>query len=255
MEPWLARLRAGDAQGAWDLFHERYHRLILATIRRLVADHDDVMDVYGGVCQALSADGCARLRRYSERAARGSGVATWLVAVVRNFTVDRLRSRYGRARRDVPSKLSPLQQEIFRALCLDGHSHVEAYELIRSRRAEPISFAAFLREVRTTSREAPCPDRLRTRRQDAPPPEDIAVLPPDPAESAESVRRLGRALEMLPPDVRLAVDLFVVEQLPAADVARVVDWPNAKAVYNRVSRALARIREELQREGIGPGDL
>jgi DNA-directed RNA polymerase specialized sigma24 family protein len=38
-------------------------------------------------------------------------------------------------------------------------------------------------------------------------------------------------------------------------VASLVGWPNARTVYNRVSRALARIREEFRRKGIGPGDL
>jgi DNA-directed RNA polymerase specialized sigma24 family protein len=55
--------------------------------------------------------------------------------------------------------------------------------------------------------------------------------------------------------VRLAVELFVVERMAAADVARVVGWPNAKAVYNRVYRVLMALRAELHKEGIGPGDL
>jgi DNA-directed RNA polymerase specialized sigma24 family protein len=58
-----------------------------------------------------------------------------------------------------------------------------------------------------------------------------------------------------PPDVRLAVELFIVEGMTAAEVARLVGWPNAKAVYNRVSRALAHIRAGLEREGTGRGDL
>jgi DNA-directed RNA polymerase specialized sigma24 family protein len=43
--------------------------------------------------------------------------------------------------------------------------------------------------------------------------------------------------------------------MAAADVARLVGWPDAKAVYNRVYRALATLRAELGREGIGSGDL
>jgi DNA-directed RNA polymerase specialized sigma24 family protein len=55
--------------------------------------------------------------------------------------------------------------------------------------------------------------------------------------------------------VRLAVELFVVERMSAADVARTVGWPNSKAVYNRVYRALATLKARLESEGIGPGDL
>lgn len=255
MEPWQIKLRAGDPQGAWDLFHERYRRLILTTIRRLVSHHDDVMDVYASLCQALSAGECARLRRYTERAAGRAGAGTWLVAVVRNFTVDQLRAQHGRERRTVPAGLSDLQQEIYRALCLEGHSHVEAYELIRQRRGEPIPFSAFLREVRITALQAPCADRAHVGRATSPPPDDIATPEVDPAVTAEAVGRLGEALAELPSDVKLAVELFVVEQLSAGEVARAVGWPNAKAVYNRVARALARIRQVLGRGGVGAGDL
>jgi DNA-directed RNA polymerase specialized sigma24 family protein len=55
--------------------------------------------------------------------------------------------------------------------------------------------------------------------------------------------------------VRLAVTLYVVEGVAAAEVARVVGWPDAKAVYNRVSRALARLRSGFEQEGLGPPDL
>ncbi len=58
-----------------------------------------------------------------------------------------------------------------------------------------------------------------------------------------------------PADVRLAVELFVVDGMGAADVARLVGWPDAKTVYNRVSRALKSLRSRLEQEGIGPGDI
>jgi DNA-directed RNA polymerase specialized sigma24 family protein len=51
------------------------------------------------------------------------------------------------------------------------------------------------------------------------------------------------------------VRLFVVEEPPAAEVARIVGWPRAKTVYNRVYRALAAMRVHFERSGIGPGDL
>ena len=93
MEPWLTAFNAGDSQAAWDLFAERYRRLMVATIKRLVPDHDDVMDVFSTACQALSANDFARLKQYSDRSAQSASVATWLVAVVRNLTIDWLRQR------------------------------------------------------------------------------------------------------------------------------------------------------------------
>jgi DNA-directed RNA polymerase specialized sigma24 family protein len=115
VEPWLSKLNAGDAQAAWNLFAERYRRLMLATIKRLVPGHDDVMDVFSTVCQMLSANDSARLKRYSDRSPQRASVSTWLVTVVRNLTVDRLRARRSASphhSRDAP----PLQQEILRRL-------------------------------------------------------------------------------------------------------------------------------------------
>lgn len=256
MEPWLTALNAGNSQTAWDLFAERYRRLIVATIKRLVPDHDDVMDVFSTACQALSANDFARLKQYSDRSAQSASVATWLVAVVRNLTIDWLRQRDGRRRPSIPTTLSPLQHEIYAAICIGGHSHVEAYEVIRSRGGSPMPFNEFLREVRETNRIAPCPYSVTPRRPVNDPPQAEAPLPElDPAETAESVRQLAAALASQPAEVQLAINLFVVEGMSAADVARLVGWPNAKAVYNRVSRALANLRTRLEREGIGPGNL
>ena len=80
-------------------------------------------------------------------------------------------------------------------------------------------------------------------------------MPEERAERDELTRHIAAALANQPDDVRVAVDLFVVEGMAAADVALAVGWPNAKAVYNRVSRALASLRAALLREGIGRGDL
>lgn len=189
MEPWQAKLEQGDTQGAWNLFAERYRRLMLATIRRLVTDHDDVMDVFSTVCESLSANDSARLRSYTQHSGHRASVATWLVVVVRNRTIDWLRQHDARRQHDVPL------------------------------------------------------------------PETIADSSPDAVESRELVRNMADALASQPPDVRLAVELFVIDGVSAGDVARAVGWPNAKAVYNRVYRALDSLRDELKRRGIGSGDL
>lgn len=46
MESWIGPLEAGDPEAAWDLFIERYKRLIFAAIRRYTGEPDDVMDVF-----------------------------------------------------------------------------------------------------------------------------------------------------------------------------------------------------------------
>ena len=54
---------------------------------------------------------------------------------------------------------------------------------------------------------------------------------------------------------RVAVELHVLEELPAADVARLLGLPNAKAVYNRVYRALEVLRGQVERAGLSREDL
>lgn len=78
---------------------------------------------------------------------------------------------------------------------------------------------------------------------------------PDPAVLADTRRRIKSALNSLEPDERLAVELFVVHGMPAATLAKVMRWPNAKAVYNRVYRALAAVRAHLNGQGIRREDL
>ena len=256
MEPWLSRLDQGDEEAAWRLFEPRYRRLILATIRRLLHDHDAVLDVYASVCAALIADRGARLRRFSARSPSGASFSTWLVIVVRNLTIDWVRKAEGRRRHSVPAALTGLHRDLYDALCIAGLSRVEAFELVRSRTGLDLSFPAFLREVRALRSTHPCPELMPPRQaQPMPVLPEIAVPSADPAEVLDLAGRLAAALATQPADVRLAVQLFVVDELKAAEVATIVGWPNAKAVYNRVTRALESMRAALEREGVHHGDL
>lgn len=245
---------AGDPHAAWRLFEERYRRLILATIRRLVPDRERVEEVYADVCAALAGGDLARLRRYTKES--GAAVSTWLVVVVRNLAVDWLRRTEGRRRVSIPAGLEGLRRDIYLALCIEGLPPVEAYELARTRNGLVLSFPEFLREIRALRSAHPCPDSLPGRRPEPVPAlEEIAVPSGDPAEVMDLARRLDAALATQPDDVRLAVQLFVVEELKASEVAALVGWPNPKAVYNRVRRALEAMREALEREGVRRVDL
>lgn len=255
MEPWLSELVAGRQEVGWDLFVGRYRRLIVATITRLVRDRDDVMDVFADVCRALSENDCERLTRFVDSPTRGAIFSTWLVAVVRNLTIDWIRKRDGRPRKTLPPELSPLQQRIYQTVCVEGRSHVEAYELICADSTPPISFAEFLRDVREAYRFAPRTPIERPRAMIDLQPNSAVTLNEDDAQTADSARHVARALATLPVDVRLAVQLFIVEGMSAADVAVAVGWTNAKAVYNKVYRALTTMREALERAGISRDDL
>lgn len=256
-EPWIAPLEAGDPEAAWDLFIERYRRLIFGAIRHYTAEPDEVMDVFARVCEALRENDFARLRRCAAQADPSRPLSTWLVAVVHNLTIDWFRHRDGRPRlAAIAATLPRLQQRIFEYVFLEQRSHVEAYELLCSRDGASLSFGEFLKELSATYRAATAGRGGRLVAELANPPPAASPDPPtDPAVAAEREALLARALQSLPPEDRLAVQLYVVDEVPAEQVARALGYPSAKTVYNHVYRALAAIRSSLERVGIKGGDL
>jgi len=255
-EPWIAPLSTGDPERGWDLFIERYRRLIFGAIRRYTAESDDVMDVFARVCEVLRENDFARLRRCAARWEPHRPLSTFLYTVVHNITIDWFRHRDGRPRlAAVAAAMPPLQQRIFEYVFVDGRSHVEAYELLRSRDAPDLAFGEFLGELSGTYRAVRRGPRGNLAAQLAEPPPPTPDAPPDPAVAAEQRVMLARALEALPADERLAVQLYVVDEMPAEEVARVLGYPNAKTVYNRVYRALGAIRGHLAQAGIRGPDL
>src|SRR6266704_2305374 len=101
MEDWMAQLQQAGPEAAWDLFLDRYRRLIFAAIRHYAQDYDDVMDVFARVCEALREDDLRRLRTYVAQPDHRARFSTWLVTVVRHVTVDWFRHRDGRRRLSV----------------------------------------------------------------------------------------------------------------------------------------------------------
>jgi RNA polymerase sigma factor (sigma-70 family) len=258
MEGWQVELSRGHCDAAWDLFVERYRQLIFATIRHLATDYDDVMDIFASVCEALRANELARLRKYAERRAHGGRFSTWLAAVVRNQTIDWFRRRDGRKRMSsAVAELPFVQQKIFQYVFHESRSHLEAYELLQIRDGCDLPFREFLRALNATYRALSTGRRGRLIRElvGVPPPPDIDVVSEIDKPAHDAGEHLARALADLTPEDRLAVQLFVIDDVPATEVARIVGWPSAKTVYNRVSRALAALRAGFARRGIGPGDV
>jgi RNA polymerase sigma factor (sigma-70 family) len=248
MDPWRLELARSRFDSAWDLFLDRYRRLIFAAIRHYVQDYDDVMDVFARVCEALRADNLRRLRTYVDQPTHQARFSTWLVTVVRNLTVDWFRHRDGRRRLSAASaELPPLRRRIFESVFLNKRSHVETYELLKSAEGLELSFGQFLAEVSATYRAVTAGRRGQILRElcgPVPPLTDDAD--DDTTTASERREEVEDALSSLTPDERVAVELFVVEEMPAEAVAKVVGWPNAKAVYNHVYRALAAMRNRLE---------
>ena len=245
-EAWADRLAAGNADAAWDEFVTAYRGLLFATIGTLVRDPDERMDAFVVVCDGLRAADMRRLRAWSpEGSARFS---TWLVAVCRNLVIDWYRARHGRTRLDPAiRRLEPLQQRVYRLLTTRRLSFVEAYESLRASEDYAGSWRDFLRLVRALHRVVlASAGPLGRELIGVDPTFELAgdLLEPSEPDTGDHARVL-ESLRRFPPDVQLATLLFIVDDVPADEVARQVGWPNRKAVYNRVYRALEQIREEL----------
>jgi RNA polymerase sigma factor (sigma-70 family) len=247
VEPWRAALDAGDNETAWTLFLARYHRLIGATIARCTRDPEDAHDAFAHVCDQLWEGELGRLRRFHESPPRVAKFSTWLVVVVRNLAIDWRRSRDGRPRARAPRGLSTLRQQIYRLVLVERRSHSAAYEEIRSRNDAVYSFPQFLREVAYTYRAVDARRWSQLAMQHIFEFESSQHEPAEVDEVELGVQRsrLAEALSQLSESDRRAIQLFVVEERPAADVAKALGWPNAKTVYNRVRRTLAALRARL----------
>jgi RNA polymerase sigma factor (sigma-70 family) len=257
MEDWLLPLQQGRTEAAWDAFVTRYRRLIFATIRHYTQDYDDGMELFVRVCEKLRADDMQRLRVRAEDPAPRAQFSTWLVAVVRHTVVDWFRHRDGRRRLStLAERLPALQRRIFELVFLEGRSHLETYEILNTRDGAGLTLREFNSQLRDTYRAVgKGRERLFRDLGPAPPHEFSEADPTQPSETVERNSKLQQALAELDQQDRLAVELYLLQEMPAEQVAQVLGLPNAKAVYNRVYRALAALRDWLGRAGIRAGDL
>jgi RNA polymerase sigma-70 factor (ECF subfamily) len=110
------------------------------------------------------------------------------------------------------------------------------------------SFQAWARRIATNA----ALDHLKAVRYETDLPDDIASPPfPDPGISEELRRKTARAFRRLPPKLRVAATLALIEQQPYKEIAESLGISTG-AVKLRVFRALRFLRKELQRQGIEP---
>jgi RNA polymerase sigma factor (sigma-70 family) len=257
MDDWMVELRRDNSDAAWDLFVASYRRVIFAAIHHYARDPDDVMDIFASVCEALRRDDLYRLRRYAEQPHHSAQVSTWLVTVVRHLTVDWFRHRDGRRHLSLITEgLTPLQQRIFAHVYVDRQPHLAAYELLRAEIGPELTFGQFLIELRATRHAVTAGGHGHLLRgTGVQPPGESSVQAPKTGETAERRAVLDDAVRSLDTGDRRAVDLYVIDERSASTVATMLGLPNAKAVYNRVYRALSVLRERLEKAGIRRGDL
>jgi len=220
----------------WRSFVDQHTPALLALIERNgVRDHDEAMDLYVFTCQRLSANGCARLKRYDPR---HGAMGAWLAVVVRNATVDWVRTRAGRPRLFAAIKtLPPFDQRVFElyywkelplaviagtlaqetkaavgvAEVLDALGRIETLLTPRHRR-ELLSLVT--RSHRPASLTAP-DDEEEDGRISVP---SLEAGPEDQLAARELTEAFDRALQSLQPEEGAIVRLKYVQGLSTRDV-------------------------------------
>ena len=110
------------------------------------------------------------------------------------------------------------------------------------------SFGAWARRIATNA----ALDHLKTARAEYELPGEIgSPLMPDPGISEELRHKTAHAFGRLPPKLRVAATLALVEELPYKEIAESLGI-SVGAVKLRVFRALRLLRKELRRQGIEP---
>jgi len=114
------------------------------------------------------------------------------------------------------------------------------------------SFEAWARRIASNA----ALDHLRSRPRETELPDDLVQnLPqseqPDPGISQELRRKTARAFGRLPPKLRIAATLALIEEQPYHEIAEGLGISTG-AVKLRVFRAVRILRKTLQRQGIEP---
>jgi RNA polymerase sigma-70 factor (ECF subfamily) len=110
------------------------------------------------------------------------------------------------------------------------------------------SFGAWARRIATNA----ALDHLKTTRRETDLPDDLPSRPlPDFGISEELRQKMANAFRRLPPQLRIAASLALVEELPYQEIADALGVSTG-AVKLRIFRARRFLRKELKRQGIEP---
>jgi RNA polymerase sigma factor (sigma-70 family) len=251
----------------WRAFVDQHTPTLLALIERNgVRDHDEAMDLYVHTCQRLSANGCERLKRFDPRHGK---IGAWLAVVVRNATVDWVRTRAGRPRLFAAIKaLPPLDQRVFELYywkesplatiagtlaqetqtavavpdVLDALGRIEAVLTPRHRRELVSLITRTRRPASLTATEDEEEGWLSVPSPDAGPEAQL--------EAQELTVAFDRALRSLPPEEAAIVRLKYVQGLSTRDVQAALHLE--RLTDERLRQILDKLRAALTSRAGGP---
>lgn len=217
----------------------------------------DAEDFAASVKVKLMENDYAALRGYRAEAKMG----TYLSAVATRHLHDLVREKKGRWRPSAAAeRLGPPAGELEALVFRDGYRLDQAGELLRTAGRTSLTdreLARLLERLPPRAplrpREVPAEAALGTAQDPSRADERVA------ASEAEARREridgaLRRALAKLTSEEQIIVRMHLVDGKTVADVARALGLEQ-KALYRRVDRLRALLREHLGQEGVGPQDV
>jgi RNA polymerase sigma factor (sigma-70 family) len=257
----LRTLLIEDTDRGWRTFIDQYTPALLRSIERAgIRDRDEAMELYVLVCDRLAADDCARLRRHDS--SKGTLVA-WLAVLVRNTTIDWIRSRAGRRRIFGSIKsLRPLDQRVFELYCWEHRNATDIAGLLATE-FPSLSLADVLDALERVQTALTDRQRLElvamASRSSTPisldqpiDDDDRPFDAPDPSgdieqsfEARELEGQLERALSALPAEDAAIVRLKYGEGFSVKQIREALHLP--QLTEHRVHQILETLKGQLQR--------
>jgi RNA polymerase sigma factor (sigma-70 family) len=254
------RVRQDDAVSHDRLFLENL-TLIESLIRRVAwrrrLTADETTDLRSHVFLRLIENDYEVLQKFKGR----SKIRTYLAVVIERLFQDYRNQLWGKWRASAEARRAgPLAEHLERLIHRDGMTFDEAVTTLRSARGVEVSRD----ELYEVARRFPVRRSRRAEDETA----LVALESPAPGADARLAQKtlreraararsaLDRAVSALGEEDRVVMLLCFWEQMPIADIARSLGV-EAKPLYRRIERLLARLRESLTADGMAAevGDL
>jgi RNA polymerase sigma factor (sigma-70 family) len=219
--------------------------------RRRRLSSDEAQDFASIAVLRLLEHDCAILRRFEGR----SSLRTFLIVAIDRMFLDYRIARWGKWRTSAAARhLGPVARSLETLMRRDGMSFDEASETLRVNHG----VSTTRRELEAMVERLPAraarrfvgEEALEQAAVDAPGPE-LALLAP---HAAQALKALRRALSRLTAGERTLLRMRFAEERAVSDIAR-VRGTRHKTLYRTFERLLARLKADLEREGIVASDV
>lgn len=242
-------------------FEERFlselpliERLIEYTCRRGHCPAHEAEEFGAWTKLRFVADDYGILRKFAGK----SSLSTYLSVVLQRLFLDFRIERWGKWRPSAEARrIGPLAIRIEELISRDGLGFEEAVRTLTVGRPEPPTRAEIQHIVERLPVRSPrrfeSDDGLAETRSAEPLPDAVLESRERAAAWQSAQRALEEATGSLSPEDRLLLRLRFWQGLSVADIASLLKL-EAKPLYRRYERLMRDLREQLEAQGLGPGE-